>query len=132
MTKWYNQNMKTTDSKKSSNQIDQSPVMFGYQNDPKTYAIDKSAIRIVGGASDFLVSKISSGFGIFSTGFIVEAEEGSEDGSISNLIPKLEDIKIKSMVLDYSTNPVSVKLILRIKNSTGYTVKGISGRVPKK
>jgi hypothetical protein len=36
------------------------------------------------------------------------------------------------MVLDYSTNPVSVKLVLRIKNSTGYPVVGISGRVPKK
>ena len=54
------------------------------------------------------------------------------EASISGLIPKLEDITIKSMVLDYSTNPVSVKLVLRIKNSTGYPVVGIAGRVPKK
>jgi hypothetical protein len=124
--------MKSSDKKISSNKIDQSPSMFGYSNDPKAYAIDPSAIRLVGGSTQFLTSRISSGSSIFSTGFVVEAEESVNDGSLANLIPKLEDISIKSMVLDYSTNPVSVKLILRIKNSTGYPVKGISGRIPKK
>lgn len=123
---------KTTDTKKSSNQIDQSPVMFGYDTDPKAAVIDQSAIRLVGGTAQFLTSRLSSGSTVFSTGFSVEAQEIEANASISNLLPKLEDIAIKSMVLDYSTNPVSVKLILRIKNSTGYPIKGISGRVPKK
>lgn len=123
---------KTTDNKKSSNQIDQSPVMFGYDTDPKTAGIDQSAIRLVGGAAQFLTNRLSSGSVVFSTGFSVEAEELEAQASIASLLPKLEDISIKSMVLDYSTNPVSVKLILRIKNSTGYPIKGISGRVPRK
>ena len=124
---------RTSEKKLSSNQIDQSPLLFGYEGDPKAFVIDPSAIRLKKGSVDAITGVLSSGSAVFSTGFTVAGEEeGSVDESIANLLPKLEDISIKSMVLDYSTNPVSVKLILKIKNSTGYTVKGISGRVPKK
>jgi hypothetical protein len=124
--------MASIESKKSSSQIDQSPYLFGFETDAKALSVDKSAIRLVSGTLQNLRTSLSSGSNqFFSTGFVVGAEEEVE-GSISYLIPKLEDIAIKSMVLDYSTNPVSVKLVLRIKNSTGYPVVGISGRVPKK
>lgn len=124
--------MASIKSKKSSNQIDQAPYLFGLETDAKALSIDRSAIRIVSGASGNLIVGLSSGSGqSFSSAFTVGAEEEIE-GSIAHLIPKLEDITIKSMILDYSTNPVSVKLVLRIKNSTGYPVAGISGRIPKK
>ena len=124
--------MASIESKKSSNQIDQSPYLFGLDTDAKALSLDKSVIRLVSGTPSNLITGLSSGSGqFFSTNFVVAAEE-TTDNSIAYLIPKLEDIAIKSMVLDYSTNPVSVKLILRIKNSTGYPVAGISGRVPKK
>lgn len=124
--------MASIESKKSSNQIDQSPYLFGLDTDAKALSLDKSVIRLVSGTTNNLITGLSSGSGqFFSTNFVVAAEEET-DNSIAYLIPKLEDITIKSMVLDYSTNPVSVKLILRIKNSTGYPVAGISGRVPKK
>jgi hypothetical protein len=124
--------MASIESKKSSNQIDQSPYLFGLDTDAKALSLDKSVIRLVSGTPSSLITGLSSGSGqFFSTNFVVPAEEVT-DNSIAYLIPKLEDITIKSMVLDYSTNPVSVKLILRIKNSTGYPVAGISGRVPKK
>ena len=124
--------MASIESKKSSNQIDQSPYLFGLDTDAKALSLDKTVIRLVSGTPSSLITGLSSGSGqFFSTNFVVPAEEVT-DNSIAYLIPKLEDITIKSMVLDYSTNPVSVKLILRIKNSTGYPVAGISGRVPKK
>jgi hypothetical protein len=124
---------KTTDKKVSSNQVDQSPSMFGFVGDAKSLAIDPASIRLVAATKGPIVGALSSGSTTFSTGFIVGAsEETNVDESIAALLPKLEDISIKSMVLDYSTNPVSVKLILKIKNSTGYPVKGISGRIPKK
>lgn len=124
--------MASIESKKSSNQIDQSPYLFGLDTDAKALSVDKSVIRLVSGTTSNLITGLSSGSGqFFSTNFVVAGEE-AVDNSIAHLIPKLEDIMIKSMVLDYSTNPVSVKLILRIKNSTGYPVAGISGRVPKK
>lgn len=124
--------MSAVNSKKSSNQIDQAAPLFGVDTDPKALAIDPSAIRLVSGTIKGTATSIGSGTArYFSTEFKSEAEE-FEESSISNLIPKLEDISIKSMVLDYTTKPVSVKLILRIKNSTGYPVVGISGRVPKK
>jgi|LauGreDrversion4_2_1035121.scaffolds.fasta_scaffold459393_1 hypothetical protein len=124
--------MASIESKKSSNQIDQSPYLFGLDTDAKALSLDKSVIRLVSGTANNLITGLSSGSGqFFSTNFTVTGEEETEN-SIAYLIPKLEDITIKSMVLDYSTNPVSVKLILRVKNSTGYPVAGISGRVPKK
>jgi len=124
--------MSSVKYKKSSNQIDQAASLFGVDTDPKALAIDPSAIRIVSGTLKGTATAIGSGTSQFFSGqFTTEAQEFSED-SISKLVPKLEDITIKSMVLDYTTKPVSVKLILRIKNSTGYPVIGISGRVPKK
>lgn len=124
--------IKTTDKKTSSNQVDQAPTMFGFEGDPKTYGIDPANIRIVTSTKNLIAGGVSSASSIFSTSFVGAGEEINVDESIANLLPKLEDISIKSMVLDYSTNPVSVKLILKIKNSTGYPVKGISGRIPKK
>lgn len=124
--------MSAIGSKKSSNQIDQAPYLFGVSSDPKALTIDPSAIRLVTGSIKSVSATIGSGTSqFFSSEFSVEGEEEPEE-SIANLLPKLEDISIKSMVLDYTTTPVSVKLILRVKNSTGYTVKGISGRVPNK
>lgn len=124
--------MSSVKYKKSSNQIDQAASLFGIDTDPKAYAIDPAAIRIVGGLLKGATTAIGSGTQSFFSGeFVTEAEELVEE-SIANLLPKLEDITIKSLGLDYTTNPVSVKLVLQIKNSTGYPVVGISGRVPNK
>lgn len=124
--------MAAINNKKSSSQIDQVSYLFGVNTDPKALAIDPSAIRLVSGAIQGIQTGIDSGtLQYFSSGFTVAGEE-VVDETIANLIPKLEDISIKSMSLDYTTTPVSVKLVLRIKNSTGYPVAGIAGRVPKK
>lgn len=125
--------MTQVNKKISSNQVDQTAYLFGIDSDPKALAIDPATIRLVGGSLQGFISGLASGTSqYFSTSFTSSEGEEIVDEGLANLLPKLEDISIKSMVLDYSTTPVSVKLILRIKNSTGYPVKGISGRVPKK
>lgn len=117
----------------SSSQVDQTAYLFGVNGDPKALAIDPSAVRLVSGALTGVRSSLSSGTSqYFSASFIGSEGEEIVDEVLAKLLPKPEDISIKSMTLDYTTKPVSVKLVLRIKNSTGYPVKGISGRVPKK
>lgn len=50
---------------------------------------------------------------------------------IASLLPQLSDMSIKSQEIDYTTTPPTVKVVVRIKNSTGKEVIGLKGLVSK-
>lgn len=112
----------------SKNQIDKNPPLYGIPGDSKILEIDPAEIRIAGYN---IKSSLSLGFnpGQFDDGY---DDNGSifTDPTLANLLPKIEDISIYSEEIDYSTTPATVKLTLKIKNSTGYSIKGIKGRRP--
>jgi len=127
-------------SKISSNQVDQNAPIFMLEDDPRILTMDPNKIRIVSGKSSNLGvisvggNPLDAGSGIVITPNPDGSTPGGvlpgSPGEIASLLPKLEDISIKSEVLDYSTNPPTVKLTLRIKNTTGYPVAGINVRMP--
>ena len=49
--------------------------------------------------------------------------------AISLLTPQLGDVKIISQTVNYSTTPPTVDVVIKIKNSTNNTVKGINARI---
>ena len=50
---------------------------------------------------------------------------------IAGLLPQLSDMSIKSQEIDYTTNPPTVKVVIRVKNSTGKDVISLKGLVSK-
>jgi hypothetical protein len=54
---------------------------------------------------------------------------GTEFESLSLLIPQLGDVKIISQIVNYSTTPPTVDVVIKVKNSTNAIVKGINARI---
>ena len=136
MTKWYNKKMA---EKISSGKIDSASPLYAFEGSGIISEIDPSILRIVRGATInapyYLVGGASGGSG----NAIPEPEDPSgEDpvtpvvGELAKLFPQPGDISIKSQVIDYTQDPPTVTVTLRVKNSTGYDVVGILGRVPRK
>lgn len=111
----------------SNNQVDLNAPLFANPGDPISQTIDPRELRYLGNA----VKK----------GFLFAGTPGSGDGGDdpgdpgpdprSKYLPQLSDISIVSETFDTTTTPVTIKLKLKIKDSTGEVIKGIRVRVPK-
>ncbi|MGA1047699.1 MAG: hypothetical protein ACO3UU_06790 [Minisyncoccia bacterium] len=110
----------------SSNEVDRSAPLYANPGDPKSETIDPRELRYSG-----LVSKPKFSFGNLVGSGEDEREPEEPEDPISKYIPKLSDITIVSETFDYSTTPVTIKLKLKITDSTGQVVTGIKARVPK-
>lgn len=109
----------------SKNQIDKNPTLFGVPGDPKVLDIDPTEIRFMNVTSP---NNFALGYG---AGWGDDPGDGIGDPpSLAKLLPQLSDISIYQETIDNSTTPATVKLVLRIRNSTGYNVLGIRGRRP--
>lgn len=49
-------------------------------------------------------------------------------GELQKLLPQLGDIEVIEEVVDSTVTPPIVNLTFRVKNSTGYPIKGLMGR----
>ena len=107
----------------SKNEVDSNPPLFAAFGDPRTETIDPRELRYSN-----LVSKAAFAFGVGQEEFNDPGDP--EEPSLSKLLPQLSDISIVSEEFDYSTTPATIKLKLKITDSTGEIVKGIRGRVP--
>lgn len=107
----------------SKNEVDSNPPLVGAFGDPRTFTIDPRELKYSN-----VVGKAAFAF----QGFTAEYDEPDDPDtpSLSKLLPQLSDISIVSETFDYSTTPATIKLKLKILDSTGEVVKGIRGRIP--
>ena len=109
----------------SKNQVDKNPPLFANPADPRSLTIDPSELKYSN-----LISREMFAFGQMPGASLIEDPEDPERPGIEKYIPQLGDISIVSEEFDYTTTPVTIKLKLKIVDSTGATVKGIRGRIP--
>lgn len=110
----------------SSNEVDSNSPLYANPGDPKSATIDPRELRYAG-----LVSKPRFSFGDLAGSDVGGDDPEEPEDPISKYIPKLSDISIVSETFDYSTTPVTIKLKLKIIDSTGAVVTGIKARVPQ-
>lgn len=107
----------------SKNEVDSNPPLYAAFGDPRTQSIDPREIRYSN-----LVGKAAFSFAYAPEEFY--DPEDPEEPKLSKLLPQLSDISIVSEEFDYSTTPATIKLKLKITDSTDEIVKGIRGRIP--
>lgn len=118
----------------SSSQIDKNDVLFLLPGDKAIQDADLSIVRPIQGE---VIDKFKQLYG-YSTIFgnqdtdviYIPPEEPEVPGEIAALLPQLGDITIKSQTVNYNTNPPTVTVVLKIKNSTGKTIVGMKGKKP--
>ena len=125
----------------SSGKIDTASPVYAFEGSGIISEIDPAILRIVrgsaisapayliGGASGGFTNDVPNGENTGDGETVTPVDPGTELGK---LFPQPGDISIKSQVIDYTQDPPTVTVTLRIKNSTGYDVVGILGRVPRK
>lgn len=127
-------------NKVSTGKIDKAAPLAANEGSPYLEDIDQSGIRFFNGNLSGTPQYLLGGFAGSSAGdpysfsgegvFDPEATAAAAtDPSklTSLLIPQLGDISIKSQEVDWTTTPPTVKVVLRVKNSTGKDVIGLKG-----
>ena len=117
----------------SSDQVDQSARIIAPPGSPIENDVDPRNLktltgRTIFGGSTFAVSGASGGSLGMPTADTTTVDDTTL-AEISNLFPQPGDITIKSQEIDYTTDPISVKVVISVKNSTGANVIGIKGRL---
>lgn len=120
----------------SSTQIDKNDVLFLLPGDKALKDADLTYVRVIDGS---VTDEFKNQYG-YSTAFGDGGGGGGEvvvppvtpgiPSDIANLIPQLGDISIKSQTINYNTNPPTVTVVLKVKNSTGKTIVGMRGKKP--
>ena len=124
----------------STGKVDEAAPLAANEGSPFIADIDPSKIRIFTGTVTGTPGYILGGFSGSSSGdpYTVSGV-GEFDAAataaaainplheISALTPQLGDISIKSQEVDWTTTPPTVKVVLRVKNSTGKDVISLKG-----
>lgn len=118
----------------SSSQIDKNDSLFLLPGDKALQDADQNIVRPISGS---VLNKFkdlygySSSYGNQDTDVVyIPPEDPEVPGEIAALLPQLGDITIKSQTVNYNTNPPTVTVVLKIKNSTGKAIIGMKGKKP--
>ena len=127
----------------STGKVDEAAPLAANEGSPFIADIDPSKIRVftgtIAGTPEYLLGGFagsSSGnpYSIGGEGTLdKEATDAARAAYVdpaqvrSLLTPQLGDISIKSQEVDWTTTPPTVKVVLRVKNSTGREVVGLKG-----
>jgi hypothetical protein len=118
----------------SSSQIDKNDTLFLLPGDKAIQDADQNIVRTIDGK---VLDKFKEAYGYSSiygnqdTDVIyIPPDDPGVGGEIAALLPQLGDISIKSQTVNYNTNPPTVTVVLKIKNSTGKTIIGMKGKKP--
>lgn len=108
-----------------------NPV-FVTDGSPVLSDLDDRDIRVVAGSTKKNFSTTLGGYGNYVSGTTTEAATfvTGEEGEFGLLTPSLGDISIVlPQTIDYTTNPPTVEVIFKVKNSTNKIVKSIKARI---
>ena len=91
-----------------------------------------AALGLIGKQSDFSLEGSEEEPGDLGNPDDPENEDDSTESEVANKAPLLSDIKVLSneVVFDKANNP-TVKVVFRITNSSGVSLKGVGVRVQK-
>lgn len=98
--------------------------------------VDERDVRVVGADTKKTFLTALGGYSNYTSGNaagVVSGEQTTETDpsfqQLSMLIPQLGDMSIVSQTINYATNPPTVDVVIKVKNSTNAIVKGINARV---
>ena len=94
--------------------------------------LDERDVRVVGADSKNAFLTSLGGYSNYTSGNTsgtVTSFDGRDLGELNILMPQLGDMSVVSQSINYSTTPPTVDVVIKIKNSTKQTVKGISARL---
>ena len=124
--KWYNNKMTT----KRPNPI------FVKQGADVLVDLDERDVKIVGADTKKTFLNSLGGYSSYTSGNtsgVVNSDNPpvpvTNFQALSLLTPQLGDISIVSQTLNYTTTPPTVDVVIKIKNSTNSSVKGINARI---
>lgn len=94
--------------------------------------LDERDVRVVGADTKKTFLTSLGGYSNYTSGNTsgtVTSFDGIDLGELNILMPQLGDMSVVSQSINYSTTPPTVDVVIKIKNSTKQTVKGISARL---
>lgn len=130
-------------NKVSTGKIDKAAPLAANEGSPYLADIDPLGLRVFTGTVNDSPQYLLGGFSSssagnpYSIGGEGQLDEAATAASLSayvdpvrissSLTPQLGDISIKSQEVDWTTTPPTVKVVLKVKNSTGRDVIGLKG-----